>query len=328
MARNKMMKIEEVTKEELLSLKNIGEKVADMIITAREEHDGSLMKMQFMCLPLPKPSVKERIIKHQELVFSDNSGGVSVSDIDVSTDGKVKFTQAVSDIDEDIKLKVTSSDVNEAAGVVSSQEDSNMKVLLATVNKIAMQTEELTTAMVTQKVELKQTIEAQGKMFNKKLEDVSKDFSRKLDASVALLSKAFSLKMKEEMRIHRREVRDEIAEVCDECKGELRHQKKVVQDQFLEMKDDLHHELTNDLNEQTQGALGKVDGLEFKVSHLTSRTEVLEKTCADKDCAIDGLESTVKEVVKLCQELLLNMRGYPSYRVINSQWRLSQPNMI
>ena len=103
-------------------MKNIGEKVADMIITAIEEHDGTLTKMQFMCLPLPKPSVKERIIKHQELVFSDNSGGVSVSDIDVSTDGKVKFTQAVSDIDEDIKLKVTSSDVNEAAGVVSSQE--------------------------------------------------------------------------------------------------------------------------------------------------------------------------------------------------------------
>ena len=203
MATNKMMKIEEVTKEELLSLKNIGEKAADIIITARAEHDGSLTKMQFMCLPLPKPSVKERIIKHQELVFSDNSGGVSVSDIDVLTDGKVKFTPAVSDIDEDIKLKVTSSDVNEAAGVVSSQEDSNMKVLLATVNKIAMQTEELTTAMVTQKVELKQTIEAQGKMFNKKLEDVLKDFSRKLDASAALLSKEFSLKMKEEMRIHR-----------------------------------------------------------------------------------------------------------------------------
>ena len=140
MAANKMMKIEEVTKEELLSLKNIGEKVADMIITAREEHDGTLTKMQFMCLPLPKPSVKERIIKPQELVFSDNSGGVSVLDIDVSTDGKVKFTQAVSDIDEDMKLKVTSSDINEAAGVVSSQEDSNMKVLLATVNKIAMQT--------------------------------------------------------------------------------------------------------------------------------------------------------------------------------------------
>ena len=116
------MKIEEVTKEELLSLKNIGEKVADMIITAREEHDGTLTKMQFMCLPLPKPSVKERIIKHQELVFSDNSGGVSVLDIDVSTDGKVKFTQAISDIDEVMKLKVTSSDVNEAAGVVSSQE--------------------------------------------------------------------------------------------------------------------------------------------------------------------------------------------------------------
>ena len=44
MATNKMMKIEEVTKEELLSLKNIGEKVADMIITAREEHDGTLTK--------------------------------------------------------------------------------------------------------------------------------------------------------------------------------------------------------------------------------------------------------------------------------------------
>ena len=83
-----------------------------------------------------------------------------MSDIDVSTDGKVKFTQAVSDIDEDIKLKVTSSDVSEATGVVSSQEDSNMEVLLATVNKSAMQTEELTTAMVSQKVELKQTIEA------------------------------------------------------------------------------------------------------------------------------------------------------------------------
>ena len=107
----------------------------------------------------------------------------------------MKFTPAVSDIDEDIKLKVTSSDVNEAAGMGSSQEDSNMKVLLATVNKIAMQTEELTTAMVTQKVELKQTIEAQGKMFNMKLEDVSKDFSRKLDASAALHSKEFSLKM-------------------------------------------------------------------------------------------------------------------------------------
>ena len=267
MATNKMMKIEEVTKEGLLSLKNIGEKVADMIITAREEHDGTLTKMQFMCLPLPKPSVKERIIKHQELVFSDNSGGVSVSDIDVSTDGKVKFTQAVGDIDEDMKLKVTSSDVNEAAGVVSSQEDSNMKVLLATVNKIAMQTKELTTAMITQKVELKQTIEAQGRMFNKKLEDVSKDFGRKLDASAAVLSKEFSLKMKEEMRIHRREVRDEIAEVRDKCKGELRHQKKVVQDQFLEMKDDLRHELTNDLNEQTQGALGKVDewSLKFRI---------------------------------------------------------------
>ena len=69
MATNKMMKIEEVTKEELLSLKNIGEKAADIIITGRAEHDGSLTKMQFMCLPLPKPSVKDRIIEHQELVF-------------------------------------------------------------------------------------------------------------------------------------------------------------------------------------------------------------------------------------------------------------------
>ena len=146
------------------------------------------------------------MIKHQELVFSDDKGGVSVLDVDVSADGKVKFTQAVSDIDEDIKLKVTSSDVNEASGVVSSPGDSNMKVLLATVNKIDKQTEELTTAMVSQKVELKQTIEAQGKVFNQKLDDVSKDFSRKLDASSALLSKEFSLKMKEEMRIHRREV--------------------------------------------------------------------------------------------------------------------------
>ena len=47
---NKMMKIEEVTKGELLSLKIIGEKAADMIIIAREEHGGSL----FMSLPLPK----------------------------------------------------------------------------------------------------------------------------------------------------------------------------------------------------------------------------------------------------------------------------------
>ena len=60
MATNKMMKVEEVTKEELLSLKNIGEKAADMIITAREEHDGSLTKMQFMCLPLTKPSVNDQ----------------------------------------------------------------------------------------------------------------------------------------------------------------------------------------------------------------------------------------------------------------------------
>ena len=86
-------------------------------------------------------------------------------------------------------------------------------------------------------------------MFNKKLKDVSKDFSRKLDASSALLSKEFSLKMKEEMRIHRRGVRDQTAEVCDECKGDLRHQKKAVQDQFLEMKDGLRHELANDWNE-------------------------------------------------------------------------------
>ena len=105
------------------------------------------------------------------------------------------------------------------------------------------------------------------------------------------------------MRIHRREVRDEIAEVCDECKGELRHQKKVVQDQFLEMKDDLRHELTIDLNEQTQGALGKVYELEFKVLHLTSRTEVLEKISADKDCAIDGLESSVKSIRGSCETL-------------------------
>ena len=82
----------------------------------------------------------------------------------------------------------------------------------------------------------------------------------------------------------------------NECKGELQHQKKVVQDQFLEMKDDLHHELTHDLNEQTQGTLEKIDELQFKVSHLTSRTEVLEKTSADKDCAIDGLESSVKGI--------------------------------
>ena len=59
--------------------------------------------------------------------------------------------------------------------------------------------------------------------------------------------------------------------MCDEFKGDLQHQKKVVQDQFLEMKDDLHHELTNDLNEQTKGTLEKVDELEFKVSHLTSK---------------------------------------------------------
>ena len=89
----------------------------------------------------------------------------------------------------------------------------------------------------------------------------------------------------------------------DECKGELRHQKKAVQDQFLEMKDDLRHELTNDLNEQTQGTLEKIDELEFKVSHLTSRTEVLEKTSADKDCAIDGLESSVKGIRGSCETL-------------------------
>ena len=108
-----------MTKDELLSLKNIGEKAADVIITAREEHDGSLTKMQFMCLLLPKPSVKEWIIKHQELVFSDNKRGMSVLYIDISTDGKVKFTQVVSDIDEDVKLNVMSSDISEASGVVS-----------------------------------------------------------------------------------------------------------------------------------------------------------------------------------------------------------------
>ena len=69
------------------------------------------------------------------------------------------------------------------------------------------------------------------------------------------------------------------------------------------MKDDLRHELTNDLNEQTQGALGKVEELEFKVSRLTSRTEVLEKTSADKDCAIDGLESSVKGIRGSCETL-------------------------
>ena len=163
------MKIEEVTKEELLLLKNMGEKAADIIITARAEHDGSLTKMQFMCLPLPKPPVKERIIKHQELVFSDDKGGLSVLDVDVSSDGKVQFTPIVSDIDEDIKLKVTSGDVNEASGVVSSQGDSNMKVLLATVNKIAMQTEELTTAMVSQKVELKLRLRVKCSTRNSKM---------------------------------------------------------------------------------------------------------------------------------------------------------------
>ena len=82
----------------------------------------------------------------------------------------------------------------------------------------------------------------------------------------------------------------------DECKGELQHQKKVVQDNFLEMKDDLRHELTNDLNEQTQGTQGKIDELGFNVLHLTSQTEVLEKTSADQDCAIDGLESSLKGI--------------------------------
>ena len=89
----------------------------------------------------------------------------------------------------------------------------------------------------------------------------------------------------------------------DECKGKLRHQKKAVQDQFLEMKDDLLHELANDLNEQTQGTLEKIDELEFKVSHLTSQTEVLEKTSADKHCAIDGLESSVKGMRGSCETL-------------------------
>ena len=200
-ANKMMMKMEGVTKEELLSLKNIGEKAADMIITAREEHGGSLTKMQFMCLPLPKPSVKETIVQNCELIFGDDKGSLSMSDVDVSTDGKVKHTQAVSDINEDAKLKVMSSDVGDASGVAFSSEDPNMKVLLATVTKIAKQTEELTSAIVSQKVELKQTIEAQGKLFNKKLKDVSKDFSRKLDAISALLSKEFSLKLREEISI-------------------------------------------------------------------------------------------------------------------------------
>ena len=93
MATNKMMKIEEVTKEELLSLKNVGEKAADTIIIAREEHGGSLTKIQVMCLPFPKPSVKEGIVKNQELMFSDDKRGMSVSDVDVSTNGNVKYTK-------------------------------------------------------------------------------------------------------------------------------------------------------------------------------------------------------------------------------------------
>ena len=39
-----------------------------------------------------------------------------------------------------------------------------MEVLLATMTKIAKQTEELTKAMVSQKVKLKQTIEGQGEV--------------------------------------------------------------------------------------------------------------------------------------------------------------------
>ena len=95
--------------------------------------------MQFMSLPLPEPSVKERIVKNQELVFGDDKGSVSMSDVEVSTDGKVKYTQAVSDIDEDI---------SDASGVVSSPEDPNMKVLLPTITKIAKKTEESITTMI------------------------------------------------------------------------------------------------------------------------------------------------------------------------------------
>ena len=87
-----------------------------MIITAREEHDGTFDKNAVYVSAIAKTISEGEDHQASELVFSDNSGGV-LSDIDVSTDGKVKFTQAVSDIDEVMKLKVTSSDVNEAAGV-------------------------------------------------------------------------------------------------------------------------------------------------------------------------------------------------------------------
>ena len=65
-------------------------------------------------------------------------------------------------------------------------------------------------------------------MFKKKLKDVFNDFSRKLNASSALLSEKFSLKMKEEIRIHKREVHDEIIEVRDEYKSELKHRKHTA----------------------------------------------------------------------------------------------------
>ena len=53
-----------------------------------------------------------------------------------------------------------------------------MKVLLASLTMLTEQTRELTTAMVSQKVELKQAIKAQSELFNKKLKDVSGDFSK------------------------------------------------------------------------------------------------------------------------------------------------------
>ena len=58
--------------------------------------------------------MKERIVKNRELMFGDNNVSMSTSDVDVPGDGKVKYTQAVSDIDEDIKLKVMSSDISDA----------------------------------------------------------------------------------------------------------------------------------------------------------------------------------------------------------------------
>ena len=85
------------------------------------------------------------------------------------------------------------------------------------------------------------------------------------------------------------------------------------------MKDDLRHELTNDLNEQTQGALGKVDNLEFKVSHLTSRTEVLEKTSTHKDCAIDGLEGSVKSIRGSCETLSRTVAEHDRISKLQSQ---------